>query len=143
MNTDSETGSPYLLPEVQCSSKCPNHPDFSKEQTPFPKFCDKCYKMINKLHKPKLETKSLPPDVIEKITRENEERRIQLELEIQTKGWDAVMEQELFFVPQGNRALNRPRCFECDARLSLFKVPCQICQRFVCDKHFGEHECNS
>lgn len=121
-----------------CNPKCPNHAEFDLEKTAFPHFCVDCYIRISKMHKPRLEPRKLPPEVIRAYEQELQ-NKAQARERNGNEDEGTISPRD----PAGDRkSINRPRCDVCNARLSLFAVGCVRCQKYECENHKDQHECS-
>ncbi len=160
---DQITGSRYLLPLIDCTSDCPNHPEFNKE---FGHFCNTCYTRISKLHKPRLQTLQLPLSQKQidaqwdKLAQQQQTTPEAFAFANQAAAFlDALVDRpathapaalaedfphDTIQEPRASKSLNRPRCGVCNARLALHSTA-SGCGAHYCGKHqaAGAHHCGA
>jgi hypothetical protein len=130
---DKDHSWPYVYVPVTCSPCCPGHPQFSPAKNRFTRLCDACYKSITKKNQPRLQTRSLPPQVIQTLQDENETILPGLGM---VEDLEPFLERTCSATP-----LKRPRCQICDQRLSLCTLPCAKCKTYLCKDHTPTHPC--
>lgn len=132
-NKEKDYTWPYLCPRVTCSPSCPGHPQYSPEKIQFTRFCTTCYNLITKKNKPRLQTRSLPLEVVQALEEENKRTLPGLGM---VEDLETLVEKTCSVPP-----LKRPTCMICSQRLPLCAIPCEKCKSFLCKNHTPSHPC--